>query len=147
MAVSEKDAENLDFVSLLPLIYGLVINAPVLKDHDLTRMQMILLLALSRRERLLMSRIAEYMSSSREQATRAVEHLVKEGYVERLPDTSNRTHVFIQLTPEGRDLVVKCHEEIRARVRRSFDGKLSEEDVLALREHIAETVRILDKVV
>jgi len=147
MAVSDKDAENLDFVSLLPLIYGLVINGPVLKNHDLTRMQMILLLALSRRERLLMSQIAEYMSSSREQATRAVEHLVKEGYVERLPDASNRTHVFIHLTPEGRDLVFKCHEEIMARARNSFEGKLSEEEIKTLRSHIAESVRILDKVI
>jgi len=147
MAVSEKDAENLDFVSLLPLIYGLVINGSTMKDHDLTRMQMIMLLALSRRECLLMSRIAEYMSSSREQATRAVDHLVRDGYVERLPDASNRTHVFIHLTPEGRELVVKCHEEIRERIRRTFDGKLSEEDIQALRGHIAETVRILDRIV
>lgn len=147
MALSENDTENLDFVSLLPMIYSLVINGPSMKDHDLTRMQLMLLLALSRRERLLMSRVAEYMSSSREQATRAVEHLVKEGYVERLHDETNRTHVFIQLTPAGSKVVSECHEGFRARIRRSFEGKLSEEEVSALKGHIAETVHILDKVV
>lgn len=147
MALSENDTENLDFVSLLPMIYSLVINGPSMKDHELTRMQLMLLLALSRRERLLMSRVAEYMSSSREQTTRAVEHLVKEGYVERLHDETNRTHVFIQLTPAGRKVVSECHDEFRARIRRSFEGKLTEEEVSALKGHIAETVHILDKVV
>ncbi len=147
MAMTESNAEKPDFLSLLPLIYGLVLTGSRIKDHDITRMQMILLLALSRRERLLMSRVAEYMSSSREQATRAVDHLVKEGYVERLPDETNRTHVFIHLTAKGTELLDRCHVDADERIHRTMDGRLSDDEVRALGYHLSEVIRLLDKIV
>ncbi len=147
MALMESDAGNMDFFSLLPLVYSLVLTGSRIKDHDITRMQMILLLALSRRERLLMSRVAQFMSSSREQATRAVDHLVNAGYVERLPDSSNRTHVFIHLTFKGTELLDRCHREYCDRIREVLAGKLSVDEVDSLNGHVAEVIRILDKVV
>ncbi len=147
MTLTESDAEELDLLSLLPMIYSLVITGSNIKGHDITRMQLILMLALSRQNQLLMSRVAQYMSSSREQATRAVDHLVKDGYVQRLPDATNRTHVLISLTDKGTEVLKQCHRDFGARIHENVSDKLSQDEMASLRNHISEVIRLLDKVV
>ena len=52
-----------------------------------------------------MSELAELVSSSRAQMTRAIIPLVEDGLVERFEDKSNRKMVHVRLTETGRDFL------------------------------------------
>ena len=59
-----------------------------------------------------MKEAASYISSSKEQATRAVAPLVDKGLMERYTDSANRNYVHIQLTETGRMLVLKMLDSL-----------------------------------
>lgn len=146
MFPSESDSEYLSILSVFPQYYSLVLTGSNIKEYDITRMQFIIMLALARHKMLIMSKIADILSSSREQTTRAVEHLFQEGYVERLPDSLNRTHVLIQLTDKGKSVVEKCRSDVANKMKSLLEGKLSKTELDELNFHVSEIVKLLDKV-
>lgn len=122
----------------------MVMNASDLKGLDLTKNQISILLALMHHPYLSMSRLADYIPSSKEQATRAVAPLADNHYVERFQDENNRKLVLIRLTEKGRAFI--C-EKIGCVDRQLCEkaAALSEEDKKRFQESLDTTLEILKK--
>ena len=88
-------------MEIFPVVQKLLFNTIDLHSVSFTRTQMLILFALYSREHLNMSQTAAYIASSKEQTTRAVAPLVKEGYVTRFHMGDNRRKVYIRLTEQG----------------------------------------------
>ena len=73
--------EDLPLLQLLPLTHRMIALAAIKKEYGLTKSQGIILMALFYRGTVCMSQIADYLSSSKEQATRAVAGMVEHGLV------------------------------------------------------------------
>ena len=122
----------------------MVMNASDLKGLDLTKNQISILLALMHHPYLSMSRLADYIPSSKEQATRAVAPLVKEHYVERFQDENNRKLVLIRLTEKGRSFIcekISCVDHHLCEKA----AALSDEDKKRFQESLNTTLEILKK--
>ena len=73
--------EEVPLLYLLPILQRIVRLTDAHKEYGLTRSQVIVLVALCTRESVTMSEVAQYMSSSKEQATRAIAPLCDQGLV------------------------------------------------------------------
>ena len=146
MASVEYTDEELPLLRLLPLVQRTVSLAELRKHYGLTRSQIIILIALYYRETLTMSRIAEYLASSKEQATRAVAGMVEQGLAERLESPENRTRVYVCLTETGRDYVEQCRTELRKQMKDKVDAALNPEEKQQLCEAVNTAVALLCKV-
>ena len=79
MDTQAMNEDDIPLLQLLPLTHRLVALAAVKKEYGLTRSQGIVLMALYYRGTICMSQIADYLDSSKEQATRAVAGIVEHG--------------------------------------------------------------------
>ena len=131
--------EEVPLLQLLPLTHRLIALVDIKKQYGLTKSQAVILLALFYCGTICMSQIADYLSSSKEQATRAVAGLAEHGLVERFERPDNRTHVYIRLTETGRDYVAKCCAELTRQVDQKLDAALTPEERSTL-DAAAETV-------
>ena len=93
-----------------------------------------------------MKEAASYISSSKEQATRAVAPLVDKGLMERYTDPANRNYVHIQLTDTGRTLVLEMLDGLYDNINKMLDQAISNEEKLVLRDSLMESIRILNRV-
>lgn len=130
----------------LPLCQNLVLNSIDLKTLKLTRTQLFVLFSLMDNDYLSMSQIAQYLASSKEQATRSVAPLADEGYVERFKDPHNRKHVLIRLTPKGKSFIQKEAYNLHQSLHKRF-LMLSAEDRASLCQSTDITITILKKLV
>lgn len=105
--MNKLESENaiISLFEIFPRCQKIILNAIDIKHSSLTKTQLYILFALMGKASLNMSQIATYIASSHEQATRAVAPLVKEGYVERFFDESNRKLVLIRLTDIGKNFI------------------------------------------
>jgi len=137
--------DNSQLLALLPLISKTVVSAADLKEFGYTKSQLMIFAALYRSGNLTMSQVSKYISSSKEQATRAVAPLVDDGLLERYVDPQNRTRVHIRLTALGLKQieVYKTHifEKLKIHMRKS----LTQEEMLELRQSVESMIRILSK--
>ncbi|MBR6044244.1 MAG: MarR family transcriptional regulator [Ruminococcus sp.] len=111
---------------------------------ELTRTQQMILLALSVQDGLSMSQLADKISTSNEQATRAVAQLVDKGYVTREQNKQNRRVVNISLT----DKAVEHINAAKATVlddTRSRAKALTDEDMDVLYESVTNLLGIFNK--
>ena len=136
----EKELES----SFLP-VYGLVRNI-IYSDYDrknahYTKMQIAILSTLYWHNEMCMSELAELISSSRAQMTRAITPLVEDNMVERFENKSNRKMVHIRLTETGRDFL---REYLRIRFE-TLREKLNEGDAARLTEATRTIAEILCK--
>lgn len=142
---SVEGTEEEPLIAALPLLYRLVLASANPKTLGLTKTQIIIMLSLSHFGSLRMSQIADFISSSKEQATRAVAPLVEEGYVFRSNDPENRTYIEIQLTAEGKAFM----EHWRCRFLDQLNGRpeqdISDTERAELRQASLSMVRILSK--
>lgn len=129
---------------IFPICQKLLLNSFDLHDIHFTKTQIYILLTLSAKKNLNMSEVAAYIASSKEQATRAVAPLVKQGYVERYHNESNRKKVFIRLTKQGNDFVQKEKIRVKSHLASQFNA-LSLEDREIFRQSIENTLRVLRK--
>ena len=144
----ERENETVCDVPLLmalPLLYKQVMSSADLKQYGLTKTHIIILSSLGLRGTLRMSQIAEYISSSKEQATRAVAVLVDEGYVERLHDTENRTRIYVRLTEAGGAFLDRWREEMVKRLYHSLNDNVTPEEQEELQAAARSMIRILSK--
>ncbi|MGN1133805.1 MAG: MarR family winged helix-turn-helix transcriptional regulator [Oscillospiraceae bacterium] len=79
---------------------------------DFTKTQQLIIMVLAEHETLSMSQLAEKISTSNEQATRAVAQLVENGYVVRKQNKNNRRIVNISLTELALKQVELLKQEI-----------------------------------
>lgn len=130
----------------LPLCQNLVLNSIDLKTLKLTRTQLFVLFSLMDNDYLSMSQIAQYLASSKEQATRSVAPLADEGYVERFKDIHNRKHVLIRLTPKGTAFIQEEMHSLHRSLHKRF-LMLSLEDRESLCRSTDITMTLLKKLV
>lgn len=93
-----------------------------------------------------MSEIAQYLSSSKEQATRTVAVLCDRNLVERYEDPGNRTHVYIRFTDEGMKFMRNLVEQLNDAISEKLSASLTDEDIQALNKSLKSVIDILNKV-
>lgn len=138
--------DDVPLLMVLPPLNKLVLSSAKLKQYSFGKSSFIILTALSMRGSLYMSQIADYLNSSKEQATRAVEKLADEGYVDRYTLPDNRTHVYVRLTEAGEAFVKKCRAEFHKNVNEKLDANVSSEEKEALQQAACTIIRILGKI-
>lgn len=86
------------------------------------------LVVVKRRGPLSMSAIAQELSYSKQNLTKIVDRLVREGLVDRSPDTSDRRVLNIEMTEKGRQFMADRRERMRARLVEDL-SHLSDEEL------------------
>ena len=115
MTASKSDEKNraecvrLSF-EIYPRIRKLMYKSFDQIEPGLTRTQQIIVLTLSQSGMMSMSELAARISTSNEQATRAVSQLVDRGFIERMQNKFNRRVVNIKLTDSGKDYVKQAQK-------------------------------------
>lgn len=145
MENKDFDAQDLPLLAALPMIHRLVMSGGERTKAIHTKTQLLIFIILSVRESLTMTEIAGYISSSREQATRAVAPLADAGYVERYTDLSNRTRIHIRLTEAGRSYWGESREKMRAMIDARLKASLTDEECSELEQAAATMIRLLRK--
>ena len=145
MRISEGD-RDFSLLRLMPMIQKVILSCWDREKYPYTKSQLILIIALLHKDSLTMKEAASYISSSKEQATRAVAPLVDKGLMERYTDPANRSYVHIQLTDTGRTLVLEMLDSLYDNINKLLDQAISNEEKLALRDSLTESIRILNKV-
>ena len=142
----ESSGDNTQLLALLPLISKTVISASSLRESGYTKSQFMIISALSLQDNLTMGQVAGYISSSKEQATRAVAPLVEHGLVERYVDPENRTKIHIRLTEKGMDYVEQSNRRFVKNLHRTMKEKITPEEMLELKQCVETMIQILSKV-
>lgn len=138
--------EELLLLQILPFIQRLVNISDAHKIYGLTKSQLIVMIALCFREEMTMSEVAQYMASSKEQATRAVSGICENGLIERVEHPENRTHVYIRFTDAGKSFMVELVQHFRSKVSSRLKKSLSPEEIDQLRQTVKTSVMLLSKV-
>lgn len=105
-------------VRIYPLCKRLLLQSPW--DGELTGTQRLALLTSAVSGEMTMTQLSEAIVCSKEQATRAVTPLVRQGYLQRHYDPENRTRVFISLTVQGSLQLRKQLDACAAPLRERF---------------------------
>lgn len=129
----------------LPLLYKMVMSSASPKQYGLTKTQVIIMSSLAVHGTLRMSQIADYIFSSKEQATRAIAGLVDLGYVDRYHDTENRTRVYVHLTDSGRAFLDQCRGKFLQNLNTALDNQISPAEKDELQQAAECIVRILSR--
>lgn len=143
---AESSGDNTQLLSLLPLISRTVLSASSLRESGYTKSQFLIISALSLRDNLTMGQVAGFISSSKEQATRAVAPLVDHGLVERYVDPDNRTKIHIRLTEKGRDYVEQSNRCLVQNLHQTMQEKITVEEMLELKQCVETMIQILSKI-
>lgn len=101
-------------------------------DHHLaqgiTGSQFFVMKRIERRGRMMVSEMAGDMGVSLSAITALVDRLHKAGFVRRVRDDSDRRVVWLEVTPEGREVLQSC-QLTRRRILEKFLGQLPLADV------------------
>lgn len=146
MKSQDSHVEDLPLLAVLPMIHRLVLSSGERSKAIHTKTQLIIFIILSVRKSLTMTEIASYISSSREQATRAVAPLVDSGYMERYVDPQNRTHIHIRLTDAGRTYWEERRERMRGIIDQRLKDSLSPEECTELERAATTMIGLLRKI-
>lgn|GEM_PF-2369304 len=146
MTSRENPDGDIPLFIALPLIYGLLAADRPKKSYGLSRTQFVILLSLSYHEHLHMTQIAALIASSREQATRAVAHLVEERLVERFERPDNRARVYLRLTETGRAYMRECRAELNRSFERKTDAALTAQEKSELRHALETAIVLMEKI-
>ncbi len=136
----------LSFLQSMVLLQSLVFSCVDRKSFPFTRTQFFIFTVLSLKDEVTMKHIAQYISSSQEQATRAVAPLVDEGYAERYIDPKNRTHVHIRLTEKGRAFLAEQRVLVSEKLLTKISASLSAEEIDALHSASLSMNQLLSEV-
>ena len=93
-----------------------------------------------------MTETSEFISSSKEQSTRAVAPLVEKGLVKRFELEDNRKRVYIELTEEGKSFMEEFWREMHKLVAEKLCSSLSEEELKTLFSSVRTAATLLSKV-
>lgn len=145
--MSREGTEDFPLLRTYLRLQKVVLSSIDRKHFKHTRTQFTILMVLAHREPVYMSQIAEYISSSNEQATRAVAPLVNEGLVERHTDPGNRKLVYIRLSGKGREYINGVMSDIYTAVQENIRKALGEEELDRLRSSLRAAAEVLGKLV
>lgn len=142
----DSDGGEVPLLSAYPLFQRLILGSFSKKNVLHTKSQIVIMLALRSHESLNMTQLAQYLSSSNEQATRAVAPLVDEGLAERTSDTLNRTHVLVHLTDKGREYIARRVDELHTELNSRIEKNLSPDEQAELNRSAISLIRLLEKI-
>ncbi|NLK95363.1 MAG: MarR family transcriptional regulator [Clostridiales bacterium] len=145
MNENEKENTLIALFEIFPLCQKIILNSINIKKVDFTKTQLFIMLSLIGKQYLSMTELSTYIASSKEQTTRAVAPLVKDGYLERLFDENNRKLVLIRLTPLGMNFLELEKDNLRNNLEKAIN-KLSEEDKKEFCSSVFKTLEILKKI-
>ena len=117
----------LSLLELLPSYFQYFNNFTELKEIQITKTQLRILLILSARQSLSMSQLADHLCISREQATRAVAPLAKRQLIFRNTHDTNRRQLDVSLSNSGIPLLSELKEEYHKRFASSLSSLSTEE--------------------
>lgn len=137
--------DSTQLMMLLPLINRTIVSAMGIRELGYTKTQLYIFIALARCENLTMTQVAGYISSSKEQATRAVAPLVDDGLIERYTDPENRTRIHIRMTEKGFAFMEQCKIRFHNTLRTHMENNITAEDREELNQAIETIIRILSK--
>ena len=146
MRISDGE-RDFSLFRLMPMIQKLTFSCWDKEKYPYTRSQLTLIMALLQKDSMTMKEAASYISSSKEQATRAVAPLVESGLLERYTDPVNRNYVHIRLTEPGLQLVHEMLIDFYDSIRALLDRSISPEEKNTLCHSLTESIHILQKVV
>lgn len=146
MENSYNSDDEIALLTALPLFQRLAMSGFNSKHFRFTKTQFLIFSALAMSESLTMSEISEYISSSHEQATRALAPLATMGYVERFITADNRKKVHVRLTDSGRTFLKELRQDYYETIKKRLDSSLSEEDERSLRDAVDTIIEIMKKI-
>lgn len=146
MSAEKKEELVYSLLELLPSYYQYFNNFTDIKEKNLTKTQLRILLILSTNENLSMSQLADKLCISREQATRAVAPLVRRRLVFRSIHDTNRRQLDVGLTNAGIALLAELKSEYIRHLESSFSC-LSEEEKTLFSESLRNISKIMSKMV
>ena len=114
------------------------------KEFKFTKTQQMIVMTLWLYKKTSLSQLATLISTSNEQATRAVGQLVKKGFVTRERNEENRRLAEIQLTPKAEEAIMESQSRVRERFPKSLKC-FSDEDAAELYENLSKVGEILMK--
>jgi len=138
--------------SMVPLLQastilsGVILSCVDKKNYPFTKTQMNIFTILDMEGDLTMKRIAQFLATSQEQATRTVAPLADAGYVERRTDPSNRTKVYIHLTESGRKIMEDSRKVLLENISEKFSTSLNTEDRAELCKAATTMVDLLNRI-
>lgn len=142
----DNSGDEITLLHLLPILQRIISLTDTHKKFGITKTQITIFLILHYKGSMTMSEVAQFISSSKEQATRAVAVLCDNGLVERYEDHDNRTHVFIRLTEIGKEHLQQLISKLREEIAKRLSSSLDEEEIQRLNQAVNTTVEILNKV-
>ena len=135
----------LEFYRIFPVSRKIVLDTFDKSNYDLTRTQQHILLALEVAKTLSMSHLASMISTSNEQATRAVAQLVDKGYIRRKHSVSNRRIINIQLTDKAQGLLKVMKNDMHQDMINKF-ARISDEEMEKMYQALIDIDDVLRKV-
>lgn len=139
-------SEESPLLTILPLIQRLVFSSIDRKEFPYSKSQMTIFTVLSIRKELTMKEVAGYLSSSKEQATRAIAPLVDAGLIDRFIDPSNRVHVYVRLTEMGKSHLAHLRELVARTANARLEDSVTPEEAQELNCLLLRSIEILKKV-
>lgn len=92
------------------------------KEHDITFIQAVTLLAIDMFDQPQPHLVAEHLSQQSQTVTGVLDRLERAGHVVRQRDLDDRRAVRLELTPTGRDLVEEMSESLKKHITDVLDG-------------------------
>ena len=137
-----KDAVE-RFSRLFPRFGGMFASIESsLKDTSLTKLDMVALKVLGKREHVIMSELAERLSVALSSATGIVDRLVTKGYVSRSRSKADRRIVQVRLTEKSASLLADHDRRARLMVERMLSclDEQEQEELIRMLEKVDSTL-------
>jgi len=141
-----NSGDEITLMHLLPILLRIISLTDIHKQFGITKSQILIFFILHHKGSMTMSEVAQFISSSKEQATRAVAVLCDNGLIERYEDHDNRTHVFIRLTETGNERLQQLISKLRIEITKRLSASLDEDEMQRLNQAVNTTIEILNKV-
>ena len=95
----------------------------------ITTTQLACLVSVKHSGKITMSALAKQMYMSNQQLTKVIDHLVKFGLIERIPDEKNRRQIFVDLTQKGLTVLFELKSEIQFKLDGALHAFFAEEEI------------------
>ncbi len=112
------------------------------KDTTLTKLDLLALEVLGKREHFIMSELTERLSVALSSTTGIIDRLVEKGYVSRSRTEEDRRIVQVRLTEKGANLLADKNRRARLMVERMLSclDEQEQEELIRLLEKVAGTL-------
>ncbi len=146
MGMNQHNEEEaiLSLLELLPSYFQYFNNFTELKEIQITKTQLRILIILSTTQSLSMSQLAEKLCISREQATRAVAPLARRQLIFRNTHDTNRRQLDVSLSNSGIQLLSELKQAYHKQFTTSLSC-LSEEEKQTFIDSLHNIIRLMQK--